>query len=350
MASIQRRVTSKGVAYIIKYYKLSGRRGTITLYGTYEEAQSWADALDERRTVRKKKIATGEHFSAPVTTLLSAAIADYKHAVSARKAKTTQKIETWVFKTFEDAVDDMPLSAINLKLMERYVADRINVHKIDLSSLGIQIRTLKAFFNHQIKYGLMDRNPTAGLKIPKPPKKKIRFLSQDEIERFLGKVDNPDYHDLFMTYLNTGARHNELLPGSFTWDDVDLKGRRLQLTGKGSSGYVPMNKIVYKILKRRKKSGLQYPFEFDYNYLYKKFKKYMKAAGIEDATLHDLRKTFGSLLIAQKVDVFRVSKLLRHSSVTVTESHYLSILDRDLESTVQRLEKVFKLKKKKATS
>jgi len=342
MASIQRRVTSKGVAYIIKYYKLSGRRGTITLYGTYEEAQSWADALDERRAVRKKKIATGEHFSAPVTTLLSAAIADYKHAVSARKAKATQKIETWVFKTFEDSVDDMPLSAINLKLMERYVADRINVHKVDLSSLGIQIRTLKAFFNHQIKYGLMDRNPTQGLKLPKPPKKKIRFLSQDEIETFLSKVDNPDYHDLFVTYLNTGARHNELLPGSFTWEDIDLKGRRLQLTGKGSSGYVPMNNIVHEILSRRKASGLEYPFPMSYSYLYKKFKKYMKKAKIDGVTLHDLRKTFGSLLIAQKVDIFRVSKLLRHSSVTVTEAHYIDILDRDLEETVGVLDELFK--------
>jgi len=350
MASIQKRITSKGVAYIIKYYNLSGLRKSKTIYGTYEDAQSWADSLEERKQVRKRKAEAGEHFHTPVKMMLSTAIKDYKHSVSAHKAKATQKIETWVFKTFEDSVDDMPLSAINLKLMEWYVADRINVHKIDLSSLGIQIRTLKAFFNHQIKYGLMEKNPAKGLKLPKPPKKKIRFLSQDEIEKFLSKVDDPDYHDLFMTYLNTGARHNELLPGSFTWDDVDLKGRRLQLTGKGSSGYVPMNKIVYKILKRRKKSGLEYPFQMDYNYLYKKFKKYMKAAGIEDATLHDLRKTFGSLLIAQKVDVFRVSKLLRHSSVTVTESHYLSILDRDLESTVQRLEKVFKPKKKKATS
>ncbi|MBC8190993.1 MAG: tyrosine-type recombinase/integrase, partial [FCB group bacterium] len=58
-------------------------------------------------------------------------------------------------------------------------------------------------------------------------------------------------------------------------------------------------------------------------------------------TLHDLRKTFGSLLIAQKVDIYRVSKLLRHSSVTVTESHYIDILDRDLEDTVKKLDCLF---------
>jgi len=344
MASIQRRVTSKGVAYIIKYYDLSGQRKSKTKYCSYEEAESWADALEERRQVRRQKIDTGEYFNAPKKILLSTAIADYKHSVSAHKAKATQKIETWVFSKLEDSVDDRSLSTINLKLMEKYVADRVS-DGISPVSLGIQIRTLKAFFNHQIKYGLMEKNPTHGLKLPKPPKKKIRFLSQDEIETFLGKVDNPDYHDLFVTYLNTGARHNELLPDSFTWDDVDLKGRRLQLTGKGSSGYVPMNNIVHEILSRRKASGLEYPFPMSYSYLYKKFKKYMKKAEIDNVTLHDLRKTFGSLLIAQKVDIFRVSKLLRHSSVTVTESHYIEILDRDLEDTVKKLDELFKPEK-----
>ena len=67
----------------------------------------------------------------------------------------------------------------------------------------------------------------------------------------------------------------------------------------------------------------------------------MEKAGIENITLHDLRKTFGSLLIAQKVDIYRVSKLLRHSSVTVTESHYVDILDRDLEETVKKLDCLF---------
>lgn len=347
MASIQERTTGKGTAYVVVYYNLSGRRRSKTIYGTLEDAQAWADALEKRKQVRQIKAAAGAHLDvAAPTIMLSVAIKDYLHSVSSNKAPSTKRIEEWVFNTFQGSVDDMPISAINLKLMEWYVSDRINTHKIDLSSLGIQIRTLKAFFNHQIKYGLMDRNPTKGLKIPKPPKKKIRFLSQDEIETFLGKVDNPDYHDLFVTYLNTGARHNELLPGSFTWDDVDLKGRRLQLTGKGSSGYVPMNNVVHEILSRRKASGLEYPFPMSYSYLYKKFKKYMTDAEIEGVTLHDLRKTFGSLLIAQKVDIFRVSKLLRHSSVTVTESHYIDILDRDLEETVGVLDELFQKEEK----
>ena len=79
----------------------------------------------------------------------------------------------------------------------------------------------------------------------------------------------------------------------------------------------------------------------DYHYLYKKFRQYAETAEIENVTLHDLRKTFGSMLIGKGVDIYRVSKLLGHSSVTVTESHYVDILDRDLADTVKKLDSLF---------
>jgi len=42
-----------------------------------------------------------------------------------------------------------------------------------------------------------------------------------------------------------------------------------------------------------------------------------------------LRKTSGALLIQKGVDIFRVSKWLGHSSVTVTDQHYVDILTGD---------------------
>ena len=341
MASIQKITSTKGEGYMIVYYDLSGRRRSKRIYGTREDAEAWSRTLENRKQLRRLKDADGNYLYRPEKVMVGVAFNEYLHSVSRHKAATTVKIEKWVFRAFLASRDDMPLSVINLKVMEAYIADRIHFYGISPVSIGIEIRTLKAFFNHQIKYGLMEKNPTMGLKLPKVLKKKIRFLSQDEIEAFLGAVDDSDYHDLFVTYLNTGARHKELLKESFTWKDVDFKGRRIHLTGKGSSGYVPMNDVVYGILYRRKNSGQEVPFTMDYNYLYKKFKRYMEKAGIENITLHDLRKTFGSLLIAQKVDIYRVSKLLRHSSVTVTESHYVDILDRDLEETVKKLDCLF---------
>ncbi|MDX8412518.1 MAG: hypothetical protein R8J85_00375 [Mariprofundales bacterium] len=46
-----------------------------------------------------------------------------------------------------------------------------------------------------------------------------------------------------------------------------------------------------------------------------------KAARIDGVTMHDVRRTFG-LHIARTAGLHMASKLLRHSSIKVTEAHY----------------------------
>ena len=42
-----------------------------------------------------------------------------------------------------------------------------------------------------------------------------------------------------------------------------------------------------------------------------------------------MRKTAGALLIQAGIDIYKVSKFLGHSSVTVTEKHYVDLLKQD---------------------
>ena len=341
MASIQKITSNKGEGYMIVYYNLAGLRRSKTIYGSRHEAEEWAARLENRKQVRRLKNANGTYIHTPEKVMVSTAFDEYRHSVSSKKAATTARLEKWVFDTFLAYSGNMTLAEIDLKFMERYVTYLSKDKKLSPTSIGMTIRTLKAFFNQQIKYGLMEKNPAVGLILPKVIKKKIRFLTEDEIEAFLEAIDDLNYYDLFVTYLNTGARHIELLPESFTWKDVDIKGRRIRLTGKGSSSYVKINGVVHEILKRRKESGIQFPFPLDYDYLYKKFKKYMKKAKIENITLHDLRRTFAVQLIAKGVDIYQVSKLLRHEDVSTTQKYYADVIDRDQEEAVKKLESLF---------
>jgi integrase len=45
-------------------------------------------------------------------------------------------------------------------------------------------------------------------------------------------------------------------------------------------------------------------------------------AGIPDVTIHDLRRSCGTMLIQSGVDLYIVSKILGHSSVSVTQARY----------------------------
>jgi site-specific recombinase XerD len=76
-------------------------------------------------------------------------------------------------------------------------------------------------------------------------------------------------------------------------------------------------------------------------------KKYYKTANIENANIHTLRRTFGSIMVQQGVDIFTVSKLLGHSSVTVSEKHYADLLPSNLKAGVKVLEKALRRKPKK---
>ena len=56
--------------------------------------------------------------------------------------------------------------------------------------------------------------------------------------------------------------------------------------------------------------------------------------GLEDARMHDLRRTFGYNLIKQSRPIYEVSKLLGHSSVVTTEKHYAPLMATEIEEFV----------------
>jgi len=158
----------------------------------------------------------------------------------------------------------------------------------------------------------------------------------------MGVIDNHDYKDLVSAYLNTGARRAELLPPLFTWNNVDFDANVVKLLGKGQKvTYVPMNDELRNTLHRRKYiEKKKIPFEMNYEYMFKKIKKYYRKIGINDGNIHTFRRTFGSLLSQNGVEIYRVSTLLGHSDVKVTTDHYSTLTDENLTDSVKVLDEI----------
>lgn len=107
-----------------------------------------------------------------------------------------------------------------------------------------------------------------------------------------------------------------------------------------------MNEELKAILHRRKTiQGEKVPFHMNYEYMFKKIKKYYKKAGIVDANIHTLRRTFGSLLSQSGVEIYRVSTLLGHSDVKVTSDYYTTLSDDNLIASVKVLDEILWHKK-----
>ena len=90
------------------------------------------------------------------------------------------------------------------------------------------------------------------------------------------------------------------------------------------------------------KAGL--PFEvhsFESN-----FKRYLLRAGIDkEYTPHALRNNFAKRCLMNGMDIYTLSRILGHSSVTVTEKAYLDLNDRDLRNRYQNFSPIENMRK-----
>ena len=336
MAKITRVKNSKGKRYRIDYYDAQGVRHRDSFEVDLKTAKEIANRLEYKRTMIKSGMAKNLK---PNIGLVKAVNKYYQIAEVQKKRNTIQR-EKYIYDKLIKYIGDIRIRHVDLGELQNYIARRYSKDKISPATVRIEIKTLRAFFNTLISHGYLDSNPTIGLKGPNVETKPIRFLTQTEIYNLINTIDCPNFKDLIIAYLNTGARKEELLPGRCTWDNVEFETRVISITGKrDKTRIVPLNKTMFDILHRRKNiENREFPFNFNYQNIYPKLKFYYKQAGIKNADVHALRRTFGSLLVQNGISIYIVSKLLGHTSVTITENHYAELLEENLLQGVKTLD------------
>jgi len=249
------------------------------------------------------------------------------------------------FKNYLAKLEDSPhyLHEITPLLLEKYKQSR--VEKIANQTINYEVRILKTAFNFAIKMGYLRENPAKKVSKIKIIKQKLpHFLTEMEINK-LKKVCSPDLKDIILFLLNTGIRLGELI--HLTWKDVDLEKKAIRITAKDGwvpkpkqEREIPLNRTAFEILSRKNNNREGYVFKTNtdniVNHIYTRFKRACKRAGIENANLHTLRHSFASHLIMNGVDIYTVSKLLGHSSITMTEK-YAHLAKGHLRQAVEKL-------------
>lgn len=143
-----------------------------------------------------------------------------------------------------------------------------------------------------------------------------------------------------------GLRSGEVR--GLTWCDVDWLGDRIRIRQQAVNmrlGPVKTSTSVRDIVlhtqlkdellthrERARENELNLVFTLDSRMLRPAVLRYrlhraVEAAGIAHATVHDLRRTYGSILIAAGADVTYVQRQMGHSSPHVTLLHYAGLWD-----------------------
>lgn len=68
----------------------------------------------------------------------------------------------------------------------------------------------------------------------------------------------------------------------------------------------------------------------------------LRRAELPDIRFHDLRHTYAALSIAAGVDIYRLSRLMGHSSITVTADRYGHLFDQGKQQAADALDRLLK--------
>jgi len=173
---------------------------------------------------------------------------------------------------------------------------------------------------------------------------RLRYLSVEECKRLLAACDKHQ-RALVMFALHTGCRKGEIL--GLTWDRVDLKHGFILLdeTKSGKRREIPINPTVRELLQGTIRR-IDTPLVFwnpetggKWIDIRGAFMTACRKAKITDFHFHDLRHTFASQLVMNGVDITTVSRLLGHSTLTMT-LRYAQLAPNHLQKAVDVMSRI----------
>jgi integrase/recombinase XerD len=212
-----------------------------------------------------------------------------------------------------------------------------------------KLEALRAYFRFVHESGWIPTNPASRLKPPKITEPPTAPLIKEQIDSILKACD--DYPDkanavrlralvLLLRYSGLRIRDAVTLPSN------RVQGDKLFLfTAKtGTPVYCPLQPVVMNALNTIPDSpyyfwtGLSKPKSAVGDWQ-RSLKRLFELGGVPDAHTHRFRDTFSVELLLAGVPIERVSILLGHQSVRITEKHYapwVKARQEQLEADVRR--------------
>ena len=135
--------------------------------------------------------------------------------------------------------------------------------------------------------------------------------------------------------LDTGMRMSELL--RINEDSIDGNYIRVWINKNNTPRSIPMTKRVNNQIQIIKQYGyfelLNKPkVSYQFN------ETAVKELGFKHITFHSLRHTFASRLLQNGVPIYKVSKLLGHKDITITDKIYGHLRNQDLEDAIATID------------
>ena len=243
--------------------------------------------------------------------------------------------------------ENTPINTINRETVDSYVLYLERETSANDITINSYLRSLKAFLYYCMEeYGLN----AFKIHLIKAEKKLKETYSDEELKRLLKRPKTSSFSEFktwaFISYLvGTGNRISTALNLKISDIDFDeaviyirkTKNRKQQIIPLSSS----LSSVLNSYLMIRQGDSDDYVFcsdtgaKGDKRTYQQLVHDYNFKRGVNKSSCHLFRHTFAKKWIMSGGDVFRLQKILGHSSITVTKE-YLNIFDTDLNKDFEK--------------
>ena len=227
---------------------------------------------------------------------------------------------------------------------------------ISTATINNYIRNIRVFFNWLERNYIIKKNPMKKIRQLRTNRQPKVYLTDEELRKLLANLDlsyfseHRDYM-MIMLMLDSGMRLGEC--SCLLVEDLELSRRRINLRAEITKGRQDRTVFFSEKTETILRRWLQYKDRYvNSDYLFpvrergshiqvsnfeSNFKKYLIRSGLNDQfTPHCLRNNFAKRCLMNGMDIYTLSKILGHSSVTVTEQAYLDLNDEDIGKRYQK--------------
>ena len=236
--------------------------------------------------------------------------------------------------------------------------------QVSMWTVNNYLRNIKVYFSYLYDNKIIKNNPCLPIKQYKhsrKPKSEISDIDFNKLIKSLDLTSFVEYRDyiILQILLDTGMRIGETL--NLKVEDVLIDKKAIFISAEIAKGrkdrYAFFGNSMQIMLKRWINYKDRY-FENEYLFLSsrgsifnlgnfeKNLKKYCIRAKLKESiTCHQIRNNFAKRFLLSGGDIFLLSKILGHSSVTVTESAYLDLTTEDIRKSYIKFSPIENMKK-----
>jgi len=227
-----------------------------------------------------------------------------------------------------DILGDLPITDIGRGEIKA-VRDALSERGLAPATINRHLANLKTLLRMAMNdWEVLDRVPY--VQMYREDNARDAVLSRADEERLLDYLRSkegqaPDLADLYEVLVETALRQGEAI--ALEWDrhvDLDRGFLRLtkDITKASKERVVPLSKRAEGVLARRKAAGHTRPFPYKKKNVSDTFRKARIHLELDPGLcVHSLRHTATTRLIEKGGDVYRVAKMVGHSTAHMTERY-----------------------------